>query len=100
MEKVLYGIISLLSGVALGGLYYGGLWWTVSKLHLSRHPALLSIGSFIVRTGIVTCGLIFISRGSLLFLALSLAGFFAARILATRRLGPGDGAAGQLKGDQ
>lgn len=99
MEKVLYGIIAIMGGAVLGGIYYGGLWWTVSRLTVSRRPALLSIGSLMIRMGIVVCGFLFISRGDLLLLALCLVGLFLARLIAIRHLGPGRRTISQMKGE-
>ena len=41
---------ALMAGIALGVFFYGGLWLTVRRLLMTRHPVLLTLGSFCVRT--------------------------------------------------
>ena len=47
---------ALLAGGGLGGFYFAGLWWTVRKLPTAQSPALLSLGSFLLRTTVVLAG--------------------------------------------
>jgi len=51
-------ILSLcwLSGVFLGAIFFGGLWWTVQRALSSPRPALWFLGSLILRTAIVLGG--------------------------------------------
>jgi F1F0 ATPase subunit 2 len=43
-------------GAVLSALYFGGLWFTVQKMNQVKVPALLFVGSFMVRTIIVLAG--------------------------------------------
>ncbi len=49
-----------LAGLALGLFFYGGLWLTVRALPTSHSPALLMLGSFIIRMTVVVMGIYFI----------------------------------------
>ena len=44
-------------GLALGLLYFGGLWITVQKMAVSKNPRVLMISSWLIRLGIVLPGL-------------------------------------------
>ncbi|MDA3873709.1 MAG: ATP synthase subunit I [Kiritimatiellae bacterium] len=71
-------------GAALGGFFFGGLWWTVQKVATSPRPALWVFGSLLVRLGIVLCGFYFVGRGNGTRLIVCLAGFIFARFLVMR----------------
>jgi F1F0 ATPase subunit 2 len=74
-------LLSFVTGAALGGLFFGGLWWTVQRLTSSKHPALMLGGSFMVRMGIALAGLDLISGGRWQRLVAGLLGFAIARAL-------------------
>ena len=44
------------AGLALGLIFFGGLWWTVRKAVASRQPALWFLGSLLARMAIVLAG--------------------------------------------
>lgn len=48
---------ALATGIALGLFFFGGLWFTVSRLATARHPAMLALASFWIRmltaTGVI-----------------------------------------------
>jgi F1F0 ATPase subunit 2 len=50
-------------GAALSVLYFGGLWFTIQKMHQVKVPALLFAGSFLVRTAIVLVGFYLVAGG-------------------------------------
>jgi F1F0 ATPase subunit 2 len=80
--------VSLLAGAALGGVFFGGLWWTVQRGAESPSPARWFLGSFVLRTAVVLAGFYFIGGGQLERLGLCLIGFLLARALvlfATRQ---------------
>lgn len=77
--------VALVGGVALGLLFFGGLWWTVKQIPKSRHPSLLLLGSFAVRTLTLLIGLVIISSGQPLLIGVAMLGFLAARMLLVRR---------------
>ena len=77
-------VLALVTGVLLGAIFFGGLWWTVRKGVLSRQPALLFFGSLLLRTSIALAGFYFIGRSHWERLLGCLFGFVLARLLVTR----------------
>lgn len=76
-------ILALAAGVALGGIFFGGLWWTIRKSFSSNQPALWFFGSRLLRTFSVLAGFYFIALGHWERLLVSLAGFAIARMVVT-----------------
>ncbi len=81
MNETLLMILASVAGIALGIIFFGGLWFTVKKLITAKIPALWMLGSFIVRVGIVLLGFYFIGAGNWQRLISSLIGFIAARFI-------------------
>ncbi len=80
--------LALAVGALLGAFYFGGLWWTISRLQTVRQPGLLFLVSFWLRT-VLTVGSFLIATGGrwpLLFTAL--AAFLTVRLFTVRRWGP------------
>jgi F1F0 ATPase subunit 2 len=77
-----------LVGMGAGVVYFGGLWWTVRQLPLVRQPALLTLGSFFVRTGISLTAFYLASGGHWERILISLLGFIIVRGLLVRRVRP------------
>jgi F1F0 ATPase subunit 2 len=71
-------------GVALGVVFFAGLWWTVRAVPASRHPGLLVFASFLVRSATVVFGLALLA-GDLSLLAVGVAGLMVARWGLLRR---------------
>jgi len=86
--KVLYLLMAFLVGMGAGVVYFGGLWWTVRQLPLVRQPALLTLGSFFVRTGISLTAFYLASGGRWERILISLLGFMIMRGLLVRRVRP------------
>jgi F1F0 ATPase subunit 2 len=84
MNEILYMILVLAAGFLLGILFFGGLWLTVKKVGTSKSPALLVLGSFIVRIAIVVVGFYFIGAGNWRFMLMSFAGFLIGRFVMMR----------------
>lgn len=74
-------------GMLLGGLFFGGLWWTVQRGLASRRPALWFVGSFLLRTSVVLAGMYVVSGGRWEALLACLVGFVVARVIVTRLAG-------------
>jgi F1F0 ATPase subunit 2 len=72
------------AGVALGLLFFGGLWWTVRRAFASSNPALWFGASALLRMGLVTAGFVVVSAGHWQRLMLCLIGFWLARWLVQR----------------
>ena len=77
-------VLALVMGTLLGAIFFGGLWWTVRKSISSKQPALLFLGSLLLRTSIVLVGFYFIARGHWERLLVCLLGFVIARLIVTR----------------
>lgn len=73
-----------LAGLALGGFFFVGLWWTVRKTVAARQPALWVLGSMLLRMAVVVSGFYFVAGGQLARLLACVAGFFVARVLVIR----------------
>jgi F1F0 ATPase subunit 2 len=79
---------ALVTGISLGAMFYGGLWWTVQKGVSSRQPALWFLGSLLLRTCLVMAGFYLVARGNWVRLPVSLVGFVAARPIVMRYTRP------------
>ena len=79
MNEIVYMILAFIVGLFLGIIFFGGLWFTVKKLVTSKIPALLFLGSFILRVSITLIGFYYISTGSWQRLLICMAGFITAR---------------------
>ena len=77
-------VLALVTGVVLGAMFFGGLWWTIQKGVSSTRPALWFIGSLLLRTSIALAGFYFIARGHWERLLVCLLGFVVARLVVTR----------------
>jgi F1F0 ATPase subunit 2 len=75
-------LFALAAGLALGALFFGGLWWTVSRLAGFERPALMVVASLLLRTGIAVAGFFLVSSGHWQRLLACLAGFALARLAA------------------
>ena len=74
--------LALVAGLALGTLFFYGLWLTVRLSLASRAPALWVLGSFWLRAGSAVAGFYFVGRGGdWRALLACLLGFVAARYL-------------------
>ena len=79
MNETLIMILIFITGLALGTLFFGGLWLTVRKAVTSTNSALLILGSFVFRITLVLIGFYFIGAGDWQRLLMALAGFIIAR---------------------
>ncbi len=88
MNETLTLVPALVSGVLLGAVFFGGLWWTVRKGFSSKRPAFWFFGSLLLRMSIALAGFYFVSGGHWEPLLVCLLGFMAARLIVTRLTGP------------
>ena len=84
MNETLSLVLASLTGVALGAIFFGGLWWTVRKGVASRCPALWFFGSMVLRTSIVLAGFYLVARDRWERMLLCFLGFLIARIVVMR----------------
>lgn len=83
MTEVPILILACVAGVALGMMFFGGLWWTLRKGVSSESPALWFIGSVLLRMTLALSGFYFVSGGQWRRLLSCVLGFFAARVAVT-----------------
>ena len=81
-------VISLLTGCVFGLAFFGGLWLTVHWTQSSRHPALLTVASFWIRTLLVIAGLLLILNAHWVQGAAYLLGFLLMRMVFLRHARP------------
>jgi len=81
MTEALMLFLAGVAGLLLGGIFFGGLGWTVRKGVASQRPALWFVGSFVLRTGVVVAGFYVVSDGHWQRLLACLFGFVVARLI-------------------
>lgn len=86
-------ILSIPAGLALGILFYGGLWFTVRRLPSTAHPVLLTLGSFWIRLAVVLGSFLVLAKQGLVYLSIAMTGFVVARLVIARLLPEGRPAA-------
>jgi F1F0 ATPase subunit 2 len=45
-------VLSAVTGLFLGALFFGGLWWTISESQSSKNPAFLFTASLLLRVAL------------------------------------------------
>ena len=80
-------VLSFAAGLLVGGLYFVGLWMTVSRLPDARRPLLLLAGSTVVRLALLLGAIYLIMDGRWERLAACVVGVLVARtaVLVLRR---------------
>ena len=84
MNELIILAAALVTGVLLGAIFFGGLWWTVRKGVTAKSPALWFLGSSLLRMSIILAGFYFVARGDWKKLLLCLVGFLIARVVVLR----------------
>jgi F1F0 ATPase subunit 2 len=79
----------LVAGALLGGVFYGGLWWTVSRAMMFQRPALWFLGSLLLRTGVALAGIYILFDGQWERLLACMLGFAVGRMAVTCLTRPG-----------
>ncbi|MFS8067674.1 MAG: ATP synthase subunit I [Byssovorax sp.] len=83
MNEPLTLVLAWAAGMALGAMFFGGLWWTVRKGVSSPRPALWFLGSMLARTAVALAGFYFVAGGRWERIFLCLLGFLMARFAVT-----------------
>ncbi|MGD0907898.1 MAG: ATP synthase subunit I [Candidatus Acidiferrales bacterium] len=83
MSDAVHLMLVLTTGVLLGAIFFGGLWWTIQKGLSSKSSALWFFSSLLLRTSVVLIGFYFIGRGHWERLVVCLLGFIMARFVVT-----------------
>lgn len=86
MNLMLFVVFAV--GLLLGGIFFGGLWWTVRRAMTSPHPARWFLISLIVRSGVVVFGFYAIAGQDWQRWIACVLGLVVARMLITRKLKP------------
>jgi len=81
MNEFLYMVLVFIAGMALGTLFFGGLWITVKKAVAATIPAVWIFASFFFRIIITLIGFYFVSAGDWKKFLVCVAGFIVARTL-------------------
>jgi F1F0 ATPase subunit 2 len=81
--------LSLGAGGLLGILYFGGLWWTVTKFQSAKVQSTngavgLYLASVVIRTSVLLLCLFLLMQLGMVPLCLAIAGFFLARTVMIR----------------
>ena len=79
MHDVLSLATAMVAGVLLGGIFFGGLWWTVRKGLSSEWPALWFFGSLMLRMSTALLGFFVVGREDWTRWLFCLLGFVLAR---------------------
>ena len=85
-EQVISLVFAIVVGVALGALYFGGLWLTVRHLPTMRHPAIWMTASLVMRMAVILTVLYFLSDGHWGKLLAGVAGMLVVRIILLHRV--------------
>ncbi|RFS20183.1 ATP synthase subunit I [Chitinophaga silvatica] len=83
MNETMYNIFVFIAGIAIGILFFGGLWWTTRKALTSKKPAILFAISFVVRLGITILLFYALSGGHWEELLVCFGGFLLGRVIIT-----------------
>jgi F1F0 ATPase subunit 2 len=84
MNTIITLALIFLAGLLLGTLFFGLLWLTVKKVKTSKMPALLFLGSFLTRFGLVLAGFYLVGFGDYKRVLMCLSGFIVARFMVMR----------------
>ncbi len=81
-------VLAALAGVALGAIFFGGLWYTARRGAASPWPALWFFGSLLLRMAITLPGFYVAAGGHWERMLACLLGFLVARATVTRLTRP------------
>jgi F1F0 ATPase subunit 2 len=85
MTELLPLALAFVGGLLLSAFYFGGLWWTVRRGVVSKHPAIWFSGSVLLRTSIALVGFYVVGHGHWDRLVVCLLGFVVARVFVVWR---------------
>ena len=85
---ILLIVAALVGGALLGLFCFGGLWWTVRRLPTAKSPALLMLGSLLLRSAITVGGILLVSWGHVERIIAAMVSFTVVSFVLRKRLGP------------
>jgi F1F0 ATPase subunit 2 len=74
-------VLALVGGLALGLLFFGGLYVSVDRLNTVRYPALMMLGSTVIRMAVLLAGVFLLMQGEVRNAAAALAGVVVAKFV-------------------
>ncbi len=83
MTESLRLALALPAGIALGVMFFGGLWWTIQRGTASASPVRWFFGSLLLRMSLTLAGLYYAAGHNWLRLLVCLLGFVMARLAVT-----------------
>lgn len=83
MNEIISTLLAFMAGLALGTLFFGGLWLTIKKMKTAKTPSLLFLASFVFRVGVVLLGFYFFAANNWQNMLICLFGFIVARFAVT-----------------
>ncbi len=84
-QLLIYLLISL-GGMLLGAVFFGSLWYTVSRGVHTRNPALWFGVSYILRLALIIAGFYYLTGGQWQALLACFLGFMISRTIILRRV--------------
>jgi F1F0 ATPase subunit 2 len=84
-------VLGAAAGAVAGGVFFGGLAWTLRRLPHARSPGVLVAASLVVRLAVVAGAAVVVVERGLVAAAGLLAGVLVVRTFVVRRLAPDDG---------
>lgn len=100
MNETMSMIVAFVAGIALGIVFFGGLWFTVKKAVHAKNPAIWIVISFILRISIILLGFYVIGFDHWQHLLLCLLGFIVARFMVIHFTKSFDAKQPQLKKEE
>ncbi|WP_282143301.1 ATP synthase subunit I [Cellulophaga baltica] len=84
MSDLISILLGFFGGTAIGALFFGGLWFTTKKMLTSKWPALMYLGSLILRVGFTLLGFYYIGQDNWKIILIGLLGFISMRFIVLR----------------
>lgn len=79
-------ILSIVTGITLSAIYFGGLWYTVKNIESLHRPYFLVIGGYLVRTATVLFGFYYLLIYHWSYLMAALPAFIITRQVIINRI--------------
>lgn len=80
MSESTWILISLVTGLTLGIVFFGGLYWTIRIGLTAKYPGLIFSVSFLLRTGVTLTAILWVANGKPMRIITCLLGFVVVRL--------------------
>lgn len=90
MGKIFLFFLTILAGIFAGIIFFGGLWYTVSRLAIVSKPKLFFLQSYLLRTASAFVLFYLATKFELLRVLIFSIGFLAVRIILVQRFSDSD----------